>query len=273
MKVALLGATGFVGSALLKEALQRGHTVTAIVRHPEKLEQRQGLVARAGDVYDTSSLAKLIEGHDALISAFNPGWNDPNLYADQVRGTASIIKAVKLAGIKRVLWVGGAGGLQAKPGVRVIDDPNMPAWVKPGSLATIDALEQLRKEPDLGWSFLAPSATLKPITRTGKFRLGSDHLLVDEAGQSVISVEDYAVAMIDELETQRISGSRSRWVTELVISLQSGAPDGCFFCCSTNARISNRRTDRSGKKLLTASCSSRKVSKTLSSLINRNSSR
>jgi putative NADH-flavin reductase len=87
MKVALLGATGFVGSALLKEALQRGHTVTAIVRHPEKLEQRQGLVARAGDVYDTSSLAKLIEGHDALISAFNPGWNDPNLYADQVRGT------------------------------------------------------------------------------------------------------------------------------------------------------------------------------------------
>ena len=88
MKVALLGATGFVGSALLKEALERGHTVTAIVRHPEKLEQRKGLVARAGDVYDTTTLAKLIEGHDALISAFNPGWSDPNLYAGQVRGTA-----------------------------------------------------------------------------------------------------------------------------------------------------------------------------------------
>lgn len=200
MKVALLGATGFVGSALLKEALERGHTVTAIVRHPEKLEQRKGLVARAGDVYDTSSLAKLIEGHDALISAFNPGWRDPNLYADQVRGTASIIKAVKMAGIKRVLWVGGAGGLEVKPGVRVIDDPHMPAWVKPGSLATIDALEQLRKEPELDWSFLAPSATLKPIERTGEFRLGSDHLLVDGAGQSVISAEDYAVAMVDELE-------------------------------------------------------------------------
>jgi uncharacterized protein len=119
--------------------------------------------------------------------------------SDQVRGTASIIKAVKMAGVKRVLWVGGAGRLEVKPGVRVIDDPNMPAWVKPGSQATIDALEQLRKEPELDWSFLAPSATLKPITRTGKFRLGSDHL-VDEAGQSGISVEDYAVAMIDELE-------------------------------------------------------------------------
>lgn len=200
MKVALLGATGYVGSALLKEALDRGHTVTAIVRHPEKLEEREGLVAKAGDVYDASALAKLMQGNDALISAFNPGWKNPSLYADQVRGTASIIAAVKQAGIKRVLWVGGAGGLEVKPGVRVIDSPDMPDWVKPGSLATINALEQLRKEPELEWSFLAPSATLKPGQRTGKFRLGNDQLLVDTAGHSEISVQDYAVAMIDELE-------------------------------------------------------------------------
>jgi putative NADH-flavin reductase len=100
MKVALLGATGFVGSALLKEALDRGHVVTAIVRHPEKLEKREGLTAKAGDVYDTASLATLIRGNEAIISAFNPGWKNPNLYDDQVRGTASIIAAIKKAGIK-----------------------------------------------------------------------------------------------------------------------------------------------------------------------------
>ena len=200
MKVALLGATGFVGSALLKEALDRGHIVTAIVRHPEKLEKREGLTAKAGDVYDTTSLATLIQGNDAIISAFNPGWKNPNLYDDQVRGTASIIAAIKKAGIKRVLWVGGAGGLEVKPGVHVVDSPDLPNWVRPGSLATIDALDQLQKEPELEWSYLSPSAELKTGQRTGKFRLGNDQLLVDPTGKSEFSVQDYAVAMIDELE-------------------------------------------------------------------------
>jgi putative NADH-flavin reductase len=200
MKVALLGATGFVGSALLKEALDRGHAVTAIVRHSEKLEKREGLTAKAGDVYDTTSLARLIQGNDAIISAFNPGWKNPNLYDDQVRGTASIIAAIKKVRIKRVLWVGGAGGLEVKPGVRVVDSPDLPSWVRPGSLATIDALDQLRKEPELEWSYLSPSAELKPGQRRGKFRLGNDQLLVDATGKSEISVQDYAVAMIDELE-------------------------------------------------------------------------
>ena len=201
MKVALLGATGFVGSALLKEALDRGHIVTAIVRQSGKLEKREGLTAKVGDVYDTTSLAALVRGNDAVISAFNPGWKDPNLYDDQVRGTASIITAIKDAGIKRVLWVGGAGGLEVKPGVRVIDSPDMPLWVKPGSLATMNALDQLRKEPELDWSYLSPSAELKSGVRTGKFRLGKDQLLVDASGHSTISVQDYAVAMINELET------------------------------------------------------------------------
>lgn len=200
MNIALLGATGFVGSALLNEALDRGHTVSAIVRHPEKLEPRDRLVVKRGDVYDAALLANLIQGQDAVISAFNPGWKDPNLYDDQVRGTASIIAAIKKAGIKRVLWVGGAGGLEVKSGVRVIDSPDLPDWVRPGSLATMEALEELRKEPELEWSFLAPSAQLQPGIRTGKFRLGTDQLLVDSNGQSRISVQDYAVAMIDELE-------------------------------------------------------------------------
>jgi putative NADH-flavin reductase len=91
MKIALLGATGFVGSALLKEALRWEHTVTAIVRHPEKLEKHERLIAKAGDIYDTSGLAALIHGNDALMSAFNPGWKNPNLYDDQVRGTTSLL--------------------------------------------------------------------------------------------------------------------------------------------------------------------------------------
>jgi uncharacterized protein len=200
VNIALLGATGFVGSALLNEALNRGHMITAIVRHPEKLEPRDRLVVKEGDVYDSALLANLIQGQDAVISAFNPGWKDPNLYDDQVRGTASIVAAIKKAGIKRVLWVGGAGGLEVKSGVRVIDSPDLPDWVRPGSLATMEALEGLRKEPELEWSFLAPSAQLQPGIRTGKFRLGTDQLLVDSNGQSRISVQDYAVAMIDELE-------------------------------------------------------------------------
>jgi len=200
MKIALLGATGFVGSAVLTEALDRRHTVTAIVRHPEKLAQRTGLVGKAVDVYNTDALATAIQGHDAIISAFNPGWKDPNLYHDQVKGTASILAAIQKTGIKRVLWVGGAGGLEVKPGIRVIDNPDMPEWGKPGSLATIDALVQLRKEQDLDWTYLAPSATLISGERTGKYRIGRDQLLVDRDGHSKISVQDYAVAMIDELE-------------------------------------------------------------------------
>jgi hypothetical protein len=200
MKVVLLGAIGFVGSAILKEALDRGHTVTAIARDLQKLEKRDGLIPTKGDVYDTTSLAGLLKGNDALISAFNPGWKNPKLYEDQVRGTRSIIAAAKKAGIKRVLWVGGAVGLEVNPGVRVVDDPALPNWVRPGSLATIDALDQLRKEPDLEWTFLAPSAEMKSGQRTGKFRLGGDQLLVDSAGHSRISVQDFAVAMIDELE-------------------------------------------------------------------------
>ncbi len=200
MKVALLGATGFVGTAILREALDRGHTVLAIARHPEKVRAQEHLIVKVGDVYDTEALAALIRGWDAVISAFNPGWKNPDLYNDQVKGTTSIIAAVKKAGIRRLLWAGGAGGLEVKPGVRVVDEPGLPAWVKPGSMATINALEQLQKERELEWSFLAPSAEMKPGKRTGKFRLGVDHLVVDAKGQSRISVEDYAVAMIDELE-------------------------------------------------------------------------
>jgi putative NADH-flavin reductase len=200
MKVVLLGASGFVGSAILQEALDRGHCLTAVVRNQGHLSPTQQLKVQIADVYDWGALAAVIVGHDALISAFNPGWKDPNLYADQVRGTTSILKAVKSASLKRVLWVGGAGGLEVAPGVRVIDAPDFPAAIKPGSLATIDALDQLRRESSLDWSYLSPSANLKSGVKTGKFRLGDDQLLIDASSHSHISVQDYAVAMIDELE-------------------------------------------------------------------------
>lgn len=200
MKIALIGATGFVGSAILKEALERGHDVTAIVRHPDKLQAHPKLHAKKGDVYSADEVARLVSGHDTVVSAFNPGWNDPEIYNHQVKGTESIIKGVKQAGVKRLLFVGGAGSLEVKPGVQSVDLPQFPAEYKQGALATRDALNLLRKETSLEWSFLSPSADLSPGQRTGKFRLGKDQLLKDAKGESRVSVEDYSVAMLDEVE-------------------------------------------------------------------------
>ena len=200
MKIALIGATGFVGSAILKEALERGHDVTAIVRHPDKLQAHPKLHAKKGDVYSADEVARLVSGHDAVISAFNPGWSDPEIYNHQVKGTESIIKGVKQAGVKRLLFVGGAGSLEVKAGVQSVDLPQFPAEYKQGALATRDALNMLRKETSLEWSFLSPSADLSPGQRTGKFRLGKDQLLKDAKGESRVSVEDYSVAMLDEVE-------------------------------------------------------------------------
>jgi putative NADH-flavin reductase len=200
MKLAVIGATGFVGSAILKEALNRGHEVAAIVRHPEKLQAHATLHPQKGDVHNEDEVARLVAGHDAVISAFNPGWGNPGIYNLQVKGTKAIINGVKKAGIKRLLFVGGAGSLEVKPGVQSVDLPEFPAEYKQGALATREALNMLRKEPSLEWSFLSPSADLAPGKRTGKFRLGTDQLLRDTHGESRISVEDYAVAMIDEVE-------------------------------------------------------------------------
>ena len=200
MKIALIGATGFVGSAILKEALQRGHDVTAIVRHPEKVKPHPKLRPHKADVQKGDEVTRSVAGHDAVISAFNPGWSTPDIYNQQVKGTRAIIDGVKKAGVKRLLFVGGAGSLEVKPGVQSVDLPEFPAEYKQGALATREALNLLRKEPSLDWSFLSPSADLFPGQRTGKFRLGTDQLLADAQGKSRISVEDYAMAMIDEVE-------------------------------------------------------------------------
>jgi putative NADH-flavin reductase len=200
MKIALIGATGFVGTAILQEALNRGHEVTAIVRNPEKLQAHPKLHPQEGNVYNEDEVARLVAGHNAVISAFNPGWSNPDIYNEQVKGTRAIINGVKKAGITRLLFVGGAGSLEVRPGVQSMDLPGFPAEYKQGALATREALTMLRHESGLEWSFLSPSADVFPGQRTGTFRLGTDKLLKDAKGQSRISVQDYAVAMIDEVE-------------------------------------------------------------------------
>lgn len=206
MKVALIGATGFIGSAVLREALDREHQVTAIVRHPEKLPEHANLVSQKGDVMKEETAA-LVAGHEAVISAYSSD-RGPEQYEQHISGYRMIIDGVKAAGLKRLLVVGGAGSLEVAPGVQVVDGPEFPEEWKPGALATREVLYLLRDEPELEWTFLSPSGAIAPGERTGQFRLGTDQLLTDADGESRISLEDYAVAMLDELEEPQHSRRR-----------------------------------------------------------------
>ena len=202
MKIAIIGATGFVGSGILSEALERGHDVTAIERNPGKLAARPKLTPVKGDATDPDELAALIAGHDLVISAFNPGKDESGT------GTRSIIAAVKQSGVDRLLAVGGAGTLEVAPGQRLVDQPGFPAEWKDGALKTAAFLDQLRGEADVDWVFVSPAAMIAPGERTGTYRVGGDQLMTGEDGQSRISIEDYAVAMLDEAEQPRHSRAR-----------------------------------------------------------------
>jgi hypothetical protein len=212
MKVALIGASGYVGSRIRDEALARGHQVTAIVRRPERLPQSPGLRAVQADILslDTDVLAGLLAGHDAVIAAYNPS-REPgsgDVFERMVAGAQAIIAATKQSGVKRLLVVGGAGSLEIAPGQQVIDQPDFPDEWRPGAGGTREFLYLLKKETELDWTFLSPAAKLEPGERTGTFRLGGDRLLVDADGECRISVEDYAVAMVDELEDPKHTGRR-----------------------------------------------------------------
>jgi len=200
MKIALIGATGFVGTAILEEALRRGHSVTGIVRDIDKLPTNAALTALKADVYDEAQLTEALRGHAAVISAFNAGWSNPNIFADHLRGSKVIQASVKRAGVKRLLVVGGAGSLEVKPGVQLVDIPEFPSAYKEGALAAREALQLLRDERDTQWTFLSPPAMLEPGARTGKYRTGSDQLLMEGNSPAGISVADLAVAVLDEIE-------------------------------------------------------------------------
>jgi uncharacterized protein len=199
MNIALIGASGFVGSALLKEALSRGHRVTALVNTPAKIAPQPNLEVVQADVLDRAGLVARLRGHDAVVSAFS-GHAQADVFGYYVKGIRTIADAVKEAGVPRLLVVGGAGSLEVAPGVQLVDTPQFPEQWKATAEGAREALNLLRAETALDWTMLSPSAHLEPGRRTGKFRLGTDRLLQDENGDSRISLEDYAVAMIDELE-------------------------------------------------------------------------
>jgi uncharacterized protein len=195
--VALVGASGQAGSAILKELSDRGHQVTAIARNPEKVATLPNVAAKKGDVYDGQGLAALLKGHDVVISAVHFTASD----------APTLIEAVRASGAKRYLVVGGAGSLEVAPGKRLVDQPDFPAAYKTEALKGADFLALLKAEKALDWTFLSPSAMFVPGERTGKFRLGKDTLLSNDKGSS-ISFSDYAIALVDEVEKPAHSRAR-----------------------------------------------------------------
>ncbi len=190
MKIALIGASGRVGSRILAELSSRGHAVTAIARDPAKITALPGVTAVAGDIEATDALAQQVKGHDLVISSVLFSASDAN----------KLIAAVKASGVRRYYVVGGAGGLEVAPGKLLLDTPEFPDIYKVEAQAGVDFLNKLKAEDGLDWTFLAPSAVFEPGERNGTFRLGKDQLLTNESGSS-ISFEDFAVALVDEIET------------------------------------------------------------------------
>jgi putative NADH-flavin reductase len=193
MDIGLIGATGHVGSRILAELARRGHTVTAIARNPGRIALPPGVTAAGGDAADPVDLADLLKGHDAAVSAVPFASSDPD----------KLIEAVKRAGLHRYVVVGGAGSLEVEPGIRLIDTPEFPEAHKDEAEKGAAFLDRLRREKELEWTFLSPSANFAPGERTGTFRLGQDRLLVDAKGESRISFEDFAMALVDELENPK----------------------------------------------------------------------
>ncbi|MEH6783735.1 MAG: NAD(P)-dependent oxidoreductase [Alcanivorax jadensis] len=200
MKIALIGASGFIGSALREEALHRGHQVTALVSQPGKLNATaSNLTVAQVDVQDTAQLTDTLTGADVVISAFS-GHAQDDIRGYYVQGVKSIIAAVKAADVARLLIVGGAGSLRVAADTLLIDTPAFPEEYKPTALGAQDALALLEAEQVLNWAMLSPAAEIFPGERTEQFRLGNDDLLVDDQGNSRISVQDYAVALLDEVD-------------------------------------------------------------------------
>ena len=190
MRIALIGASGRVGSRVLAELVRRGHTVTGIVRDANHASSLSRVSIKAADANRPEQLAPLLASHDAVISATTFVSSNPK----------TLIASVKQSGVKRFLVVGGAGSLEIAPHQMLVDAPSFPEAYKPESLAGRDFLIALRSEKDLDWTFICPSAEFAPGIRTGKFRIGGDQLLTAVDGRSWISMEDFAIAMVDELE-------------------------------------------------------------------------
>lgn len=197
MKVALYGATGKSGSRILKELVSRGHSVIALLRDPAKLAQTgPGVLVKQDDLSDPKKIAAAIDGADAVISAYAPSQDDPE---EIVGVTQRQVEALSHGAKARLIVVGGAGGLNVAPGVPLVDSGYVPEPFLPIARAHIKALNVLGAST-IDWTYLAPAAYFIPGERTGKFRLGKDELIANEQQESRISMEDYAIALVDELE-------------------------------------------------------------------------
>ncbi len=203
MRVALIGTSGFVGKAILNELLSRGHQVLGIARRPEEITQANpNLKLEKLDVNNELELAEGLRGYDAVISAFNAGWTNPNFSADFIAGSKAIEAAVEKSGIKRLIVIGGAGSLYAG-GVQLVDTPEFPKQYYTGASAARDYLNILKENTALDWTFFSPAIEMNVQnsgTRTGAYRVGLESPVFDENGRSILSVEDLAVAVVDELE-------------------------------------------------------------------------
>jgi hypothetical protein len=199
MNVILYGATGKSGSRILKELLSRGHKVTAVARDTSKLNGVNGLTVKKDDLSDVNKIAEVIKGADAVISAYAPPADDTDAL---VGVTKRQIEAVKKAGVGRLIVVGGAGGLEIKPGVSLIESGYLPEPYLPIATSHVKALDLLKKS-EIDWTYFAPAGFFEPGERTGKFRLGKDELISNDKGESRISMEDYAIALVDELENPK----------------------------------------------------------------------
>ena len=207
MNIGIIGATGTIGQRILNEALSRGHNVTAFAREESRIPAEKGKVTwEVADVLDADSLAWAIGGQDVVISSYGPGQaRDPQTI---VAAAHALLKAMEKHPGTRVIFVGGAGSLEVKPGLQLVDSGAIPDAYKAVVLAHRDALNVFRQAPGKKWTFFSPAGFISPGERTGKFRLGGDQLIVGEDGQSRISCEDYAVAMLDEAEKGQFIGKR-----------------------------------------------------------------
>ena len=210
-KVAVIGATGFVGTQVVKELANRGYFVNALARNTSKIEESENVKAVTVDVYNTSELSEILKGNDAVISAFNPGWTNPNIFEDFLKGAESIEKAVEESGVKRFITVGGAGSLYIAENLQLIDTPEFPAEIKPGAEAARQYLEMIKKNENLDWTFFSPAIEMHQGTagvRKGTYRTALENPVFDESGRSILSVEDVAVALVDELENNQFVRQR-----------------------------------------------------------------
>lgn len=205
MKIALIGATGFVGSNILNELANRNHEVTAIARNPKESELANVNFVKA-DIFNTEELSEVLKNHDVVVSAYNPGWTNPNIYDDFIAGSNAIVEGVKKSGVNRYITIGGAGSLFVAPNLQAVDTPDFPKEIYPGASAARDFLNTLKEEKELDWAFFSPAFEMhQGITtgRTGKYRLGLENPVFDENQRSILSGEDLAVVIADEVENPK----------------------------------------------------------------------